>query len=86
MGLHLMSMRLIGMHLVGVDLMSVDLRCGFYRLVSYGCARELLNDLCAKLPSPELALEIAPLIHSGYNQSSAVLSPLFQRKSSVTTR
>jgi hypothetical protein len=77
-----MSMCLIGMHIVGVDLMSVSHRRGSHRHASYERASptgELwvisLNNLCAKLPrtrirlNPELALEIAPLIHSDLHAS-----------------
>jgi hypothetical protein len=73
-------MCLIGMHIVGVDLMGVSHRRGSHRHACYERASptgELwvisLNNLCAKLPRtrirlrPELALEIAPLIHSGGN-------------------
>jgi len=58
---------LIGVHLTGilwgVYLMGVHLFTGVHLLQG-----GLVNDLCAKLansPSPELALEFAPLIHPG---------------------
>src|SRR5271170_288893 len=72
-GVYLMDMHLTGMYLIGtygrashgrVSLTGVHLLQGEPWIIS------LVNDLCAKLPrtrirlSPELALEIAPPIHS----------------------
>ena len=76
-----MSMRLIGRHLVGVDLMSAYLisvylmhgshrhvwACISYRGTADNFTKRFVCEVTpqANSPSPELALEIAPLIHSG---------------------
>jgi hypothetical protein len=71
-----MSMRLIGMHLVGVDpmgvyLIGVDLigmhLIGMHLLQVDNFTKRFVCEVTphANSPSPELALEIAPLIHSG---------------------
>ena len=67
-------MHLIGVHLIGMHLMGVHLLQG-------GIVDNFSNDLCAKLPrtrirlSPEVALEIAPPIHSAIiSQTRADLS------------
>jgi hypothetical protein len=56
-GVHLRGMHLISVHLIGVHLMGVHLLQGKLWIISV--------TICANSPSPELALEIAPPIHSG---------------------
>ena len=82
MGMHLIGVYLTGIYLIGVyGHISYKHASYGYRdacisgvhLLEGGIIDNFSNDLCAKLPrtrirlSPELALEIAPPIHSGFS-------------------
>src|SRR5436305_1393139 len=78
---HLMGMYLIGVHLMGVYFLSMHL-IGVYLMACISYRRELsiisTNDFVCEVtphansPSPELAIEFAPLIHSVANPRSFI--------------
>src|SRR5947199_10836400 len=81
MGMHLMDMYLMSMQLMGVYFLSMHL-IGVYLMACISYRRELsiisTNDFVCEVtphansPSPELAIEFAPLIHSVANPRSFI--------------
>ena len=65
MSMHLMGVYLMGVHLTGVYLIGTYGRASHGRAYLLQACREAVDTPHVNSPSPELALEFAPLIHPG---------------------